>query len=155
MNDKMDANMQAFRSDMREQRGETRRVGHCLQAGRWVLRAGACVKLYVACAVFSVRRAHGTGYGRAEHMCSRGEPLGVRGLLWMRRVTSWLHVWSESGRRVNPCRMVPSTRDEVREARAAAMTSRARSKVHGCELPRRCARCELPRWNCAIKKFKK
>ena len=32
----------------------------------------------------------------------------------MRRVTSWLHVWLESGRRVNPCRMVPSTRDEVR-----------------------------------------
>ena len=31
----------------------------------------------------------------------------------MRRVTSWLQVWSESGRRVNPCRMVPSTRDEV------------------------------------------
>ena len=26
----------------------------------------------------------------------------------MRRVTSWLHVWSGSGRRVNPCWMVPS-----------------------------------------------
>ena len=33
----------------------------------------------------------------------------------MRRVTSWLHVWLGSGRRVNPCRMVPSKRDEVRE----------------------------------------
>ena len=31
----------------------------------------------------------------------------------MRSETSWLHVWSESGRRVNPCRMVPSMRDEV------------------------------------------
>ena len=32
----------------------------------------------------------------------------------MRRVTSWLHVWLESGRRgLNPCRMVPSTGDEV------------------------------------------
>ena len=39
------------------------------------------MKLYVACAVCSVRRAHGAGYGRAEHFCSRGEPLGVRGLL--------------------------------------------------------------------------
>ena len=35
-------------------------------------------------------------------------------LLGMRRVTSWLHVWSKSGRReLNPCRMVPSMRDEV------------------------------------------
>ena len=33
----------------------------------------------------------------------------------MRRVTSWLHVWfgiQQEG--VNPCRMVPSMRDEVR-----------------------------------------
>ena len=41
----------------------------------------------------------------------------------------------------NPCRMVPSERDEVREARTAAMTS--------CK---RCAGCELPRWWCAMKK---
>ena len=40
------------------------------------------MKLYVACAVCSVHRAHGTGYGWAEHMCSRGEPLETRGLLW-------------------------------------------------------------------------
>ena len=39
------------------------------------------MKLYVACAVCSVRRAHGAGYGRAEHMCLRREPLRVRGLL--------------------------------------------------------------------------
>ena len=49
---------------------------------RWVRQADGCVKLYVACAMCSVRRAHGAGYGRAEHMCSRVEPLGVRGLLF-------------------------------------------------------------------------
>ena len=40
------------------------------------------MKLYVACAVCSVRRVHGAGYRRAEHMCSRGEPLGLRGLFF-------------------------------------------------------------------------
>ena len=40
------------------------------------------MKLHVACAVRSVRRVHGAGHGRAEHMCSRGEPLETRGLLW-------------------------------------------------------------------------
>ena len=50
----------------------------------------------------------------------------------LRRVTSWLHVWLESGRRgLNPCRMVPSKRDEVQGVRTAAMTSRARCKVRG------------------------
>ena len=48
-------------------------------------------------------------------MCSRGEPLGVRGLLLgMRRVMSWLYVWSgirQEG--LNPCRIVPPMRDEV------------------------------------------
>ena len=38
------------------------------------------MKLYVACVVCSVRRVHGAGYGRAEHICSRGEPLELRGL---------------------------------------------------------------------------
>ena len=33
---------------------------------------------------------------------------------------------------VNPCRMVPSMRDEVH---GSCMTSRARSKVRDCELP--------------------
>ena len=42
-----------------------------------------CVKLYVTCAVCSVRRVHGAGYGREEHMCSRGEPLGLRGLFFL------------------------------------------------------------------------
>ena len=45
----------------------------------------------VTCAVCSVRRVHGAGYGREEHMCSRGEPLRVRGLYFFNaRVTSWL-----------------------------------------------------------------
>ena len=34
MSKKMDANMQAFRSDMRALRGETRQVGQCLQADK-------------------------------------------------------------------------------------------------------------------------
>ena len=53
---------------------------------------------------------------------------------------------------LNPCRMVPSMRDEVH---GSCMTSRARSNVRGCELPRRSAMCELPRWNCAKFKNKK
>ena len=73
-------------------------------------------------------------------MCSRGEPLETQGLLVMRRVTSWLHVWLESGRREIPAGCYHPRRDEVREARTAAMTSRER-----------CASCELLRW-CAIEK---
>ena len=50
-------------------------------------------------------------------MCSRGEPLGSRGLFFFNaRVTSWLpaRVWvgiRQEG--VIPCRMVPSMWDEV------------------------------------------
>ena len=67
--------------DVSRSRGRTKaRLGRWIRNG-WVLRAGACVKLYVACAVCSVRRAHEAGYGRTEHMCSRGEPLETRGLL--------------------------------------------------------------------------
>ena len=57
------------------------RLDKWIQNG-WVLQAGVCVKLYVACAMCFVRRAHDAGHGRAEHMCSRGEPLETRGLLW-------------------------------------------------------------------------
>ena len=106
------------------------------------------MKLYVTCAVCSVRRVHGAGYGRAEHMCSRGEPLGLRGLFFNApgdvMAARVVGIWQEG---VNPCRMVPSMRDEVH---GSCMTSRARSKVHGRALPCRCTRCELPRWNCAI-----
>ena len=66
------------------------------------------------CVLFAERTAQ-VKDGQSTLFCSRGEPLRVRSvLLGMRRVTSWLHVWLESCRRVNPCRMVPSTRDEVR-----------------------------------------
>ena len=54
------------------------------------------------------------------NLAFRGAPHASTCAFGMRRVTSWLHVWSVSGRRVNPCRMVPSTRDEVCEACAAA-----------------------------------
>ena len=40
------------------------------------------MKLDVTCVVYSVSRVHGTGYGRAELMCSRGESLGLRGLFF-------------------------------------------------------------------------
>ena len=103
-----------------------------------------CVKLYVACVVCSVRRVHGAGYGRAEHMCSRGEPLGLRGLFFFCDAQGDVMAARVVGIRqegVNPCRMVPSMRDEVH---GSCMTSRARSEVRDCE---------LPRWNCAIKNF--
>ena len=89
----------------------------------WVLHASMFVKLR-----------------RAEHMCSRGEPLEARGLLWDAQAARVVGIRQEE----NPCRMVPSEREEVREARTAAMTSR--KKERGCELPRWCAGCELPRW---------
>ena len=57
------------------------RLDKWIRNGR-VLQAGVCVKPHVACAVRSVRRAHEAGYGRAEHMCSCGEPFEMWGLLW-------------------------------------------------------------------------
>ena len=74
------------------------------------------MKRDVTCAVCSVRRVHGAGYGRAEHVCSRGEPLGLRGLFFFNaRVTSWLPARVVRIRQegVIPCRMVPSMWDEV------------------------------------------
>ena len=87
------------------------------------------MKLYVACAVCSLRRAHGAGYGRAEHMCSRGEPLGVRCLLLNAQgdVMAARVVGIRQEGESLPDGAV--RRDEVREARAAAMTSRARCTV--------------------------
>ena len=72
------------------------------------------MKLYVACAVYSVRRAHGTGYGRAEHMCSRGDPSECEVCFWNAQGDVMAaHVVGIRQEGVNPCRMVPSTRDEV------------------------------------------
>ena len=53
---------------------------------------------------------------------------------------------------VKPCRMVPSMRDEVH---GSCMMSRARSNVRGCKLQRRCAMCELPRWDAHKFKIKR
>ena len=66
------------------------RLGSWIRTG-WVLYVSTCVKLDVTCVVCSVRRMHSAGYGREGHMCSRGEPLGSRGLFFFNaRVTSWL-----------------------------------------------------------------
>ena len=109
-----------------------------MDSERMVLQAGACVKLYVACAVCSVRRAHGAGYGRAEHMCSRGEPLGMRGLLWdaqgdvmAARVVgirqegeSLLDGAVQGGTRYASSCMTSRARCKVRELRVAALVMR-------------------------------
>ena len=88
------------------------------------------VKPYVTCVVCSVRRMHSAGYGRAEHMCSRGEPLGLRGLFFLCAgdVMAAARVVGVRQEGVNPCRMVPSIRDEVH---GSCMTSRARSSMRG------------------------
>ena len=105
------------------------------------------MKPYVACAVCSVRRMHGAGYGREEHMCSRGEPLGLRGLFFFyARVTSWLPAPVVGVRQegVNPCRLVPSMWDEVH-----VQLHDVTGKVQHARLivaVQRCAMCELPRW---------
>ena len=52
--------------------------------------------------------------GRA-HVLAWGTPRSARFAFGMCRVTSWLHMWLESGRKVKPCQMVPSKKDEVRE----------------------------------------
>ena len=57
----------------------------------------------------SVRRVHGAGYGRAEHMCSRGEPLGLRGLFFLcAGDVLAARVFGIRQEGVKPCRMVPS-----------------------------------------------
>ena len=91
------------------------------------------------------------GYGRAEHMCSCGEPLETGGLLW--DAQGDVMAARVVGIRQEGIKSLPDGAvQEGRGTRAAAMTSRARSKVHDCELPRCCASCELPRWCCALKK---
>ena len=90
--------------------------------------------------------------GRAHVLVWR-TPRIARFVFGYAQVTSWLHVWfgiRQEG--VNPCRMVQSMRDEVH---GSCMTSRAKSNVRGCELPRRSAMCELPRWDAHLIKIKK
>ena len=73
-----------------------------------------CETLHGLRSVFCSQSArHRLRTGRA-HVLAWGAPRSARFAFGMCRVTSWLHVWSESGRReLNPCRMVPSRRDEV------------------------------------------
>jgi len=76
-----------------------------------------CVKPHVACAVRSVRRAHEAGYGRAEHMCSHGEPVETRGLLLDVQgdvIAARIVGIRQEG---NSCQMVPS--EKGRGARSA------------------------------------
>ena len=106
-----------------------------------------CVKLYVTCAVCSVSRVHGAGYGREKHMCSRGEPLGLRGLFfYYARVTSWLPARVVGIRQegVKPCRMVPSIKDEV-HVRLHDVTGEVQ-QARLIVAVQRCAMCELPCW---------
>ena len=97
-------------------RGRTKvRLGRWIRTG-WVLYVSTCVKLCVACTVCSVSRMHGAGYGPAEHVCSRGESLGSRGLFFficasdVMAACTCVRVRHEG---VIPCRMVPSMWDEV------------------------------------------
>ena len=98
------------------------------------LREHVCETLRDLRGVFCSQSA---GYGWAEHMCSRGEPLGLRGFFFLCAgdvmAARAVGIRQEG---VNPCRMVPSKRDEVQ---CSCMTSRARSS--GCELP-----CKDARW---------
>ena len=89
---------------------------------------GTCVKPYVTCVVCSVRRMHSAGYGRAEHMCSRGESLGLRGFFLCAGDVMAARVVGIRQEGVSPCRMVLSIRDEVH---GSYVTSRARSSMHG------------------------
>ena len=103
------------------------------------------MKPYMTCAVCSVRRVHGAGSGRAEHMCSRGEPLGLRGLFL--RCAGDVMAARVVGIRqegVNPCRMVPSMRDEVHVQLhdVTGKVQRARLRI----AMQRCTMGELPRW---------
>ena len=133
-------------------RGTEARLGEWIWNG-WVLQAGVCVKLYVACAVCSVRGAHDAGHGRAEHMCSRGEPLKMRGLLW--KAQGDVMAARMVGIRQEGESLPDGTVQEGRGVRSASSCHDVTQKVRSCELPRWCAGCELPRWCCAMKKKKK
>ena len=80
-------------------------------------------------------------------MCSRGEPLGLRGFFFFNvRVTSWLpaRVCGVRQEGVIPCRMVPSVWDEVH-----GQLHDVTGEVQQARLivaVQRCANCELPRW---------
>jgi len=106
MKNKMDANMQAFRSDMRALRGETRQVGRCLQAGIMATpRAGA-----------NELRGSATAVGPAM---KAGEAEIIRETCWARVVTEEVTVTQRE--KVNgvtetcTARHVETTETETRE----------------------------------------
>ena len=80
------------------------------------VRGHVCETRRDLCGVFCSQNAR-CRLRRAEHVCSRGEPLGSRGLFFFfnARVTSWLPARVVRVRQegVIPCRMVPSKWDEV------------------------------------------
>ena len=81
-------------------------------------------------------------------MCSRGEPLGLRGLFLDAQgdvMTARVVGIRQEG--VKPCRMVPSMRDEVH---GSCMTSRARSHVRGCALPCKVRDVRVAALGCAL-----
>ena len=106
---------------------EKARLDKWIRTG-WVLQAGMCVKLYVACALCSVRRAHDASHGRAEHMCSHGEPLEMRGLLW--DAQGDVMAARVVGIRQEGIKSLPDGAvQEGRGARTAAMTSRKGARL--------------------------
>ena len=65
------------------------------------------MNLYVACAVHSVRRAHGAGYGLLEHVLAWGTPRNS-GLAWDAQGDVMAARMVGIRQEGNPCRMVPS-----------------------------------------------
>ena len=81
-------------------------------------------------------------------MCSRGEPLGLRGLFFFyARVTSWLpaHVVRIRQEGVNPCRMVPSMWDEVRVQLHDVTGKVQHARLINCRAGARTASCRAGR----------
>ena len=78
-------------------------------------------------------------------MCSRGEPLGLRGLLLNAQgdvMDARVVGIRQEGE--NPCRMVPSMRDEVH-----VQLHDVTGKVQSARLRIAAQVPELPRWSCA------
>ena len=89
-------------------------MGRWIRTG-WVLYVSTCVEPDVTCAVCSVSRMHGAGYG-GKSTCARVESPSDREVCFFyARVTSWLpaRVCGVRQEGVIPCRMVPSVWDEV------------------------------------------
>ena len=85
MSNKMDANMQAFRSDMRALQGEMRQVGQCLQAG---IEAILCSETRTTECVMATPRAGANELrGSVDCVCLAGEDKLIWETCWARVVT--------------------------------------------------------------------